>query len=307
MDSMAKKSGTLAEKLHLAPRRKYLFNAHSHSTVSDGQLSPREIADLAERQKMLFSITDHLRIDAYDAVQSDRLIPGVEVKVEEGGVDFLVYADTPTRLEEFFRHVVVPRNPGNTMYGPTRLRVHQLLGEAFDRNLHVVLPHFGTPEGLSALNENAQEEVAKYPVFVELNGRVGRAMNRQAKHFAREHHLPVIAAGDSHLKDQYTTTYTGLKLPAETPPTADAVFAAIRSRRVQFLLQHASWLDTLRTGTQSIGSMLARRDGLLSFLYNTLRNCLSRQGIHPNTAATSSAAPPGETPGRAGEGGGGGS
>ncbi|PIQ76096.1 hypothetical protein COU78_05865 [Candidatus Peregrinibacteria bacterium CG10_big_fil_rev_8_21_14_0_10_49_24] len=287
MNPMPPSLDTIAEKLHLQKKKKYRLNGHVHSTVSDGQLSPQEIVELADAQNMLFSITDHLRIDAYNVVDSSRIIPGVEVKVAEGGVDFLVHTDTREELETFFREVVVPANPGNTMYGPTRLQVHRLLGEAFDRKAHVVVPHYATAEGLSVLDTSAQEAVAKYPVFMEMNGRVGRAKNRQAKKFASTHNLPLIASGDSHLRSQYTDTHTTFKLQKASEPTADEVFAALRLRRVQFLLKHASWLDTIRTGVASAKSMMLQRDGLLYYLCNAARNSFGKRGIEDNRPTAS--------------------
>lgn len=273
---------SIAEKLHIQKKKKHKFNGHVHSTVSDGQLTPEEIAELAERENFLFSITDHLRICAYENLDSARIIPGMEVKVAEGGVDFLVHTDTRTELEEFFRHVIVPANPSNTMYGPTRLPVHRLLGEAFDRNAHVVIPHYATTEGLCVLNEQAQAEVAAYPVFVEMNGRVGKHRNRQAKRYAKTNNLPLIASGDSHLRDQYTDTHTSFKLPQNTQPTAEEIFAALRLRRVQFMLKHATWLDTIRTAAASAKSMVLKRDGLLYYLANTVRNSLGKRSVESN-------------------------
>ena len=278
---------TFAEKLHITRKKKHRLNGHVHSTVSDGQLTPEEIVELAERENLLFSITDHLRINAYDTVDSARIMPGVEVKVAEGGVDFLVHSNTREQLEEFFRQVIMPANPHYTMYGPTRLQVHQLLGEAFDRNMHVVVPHYATTEGLCVLNESAQNEVAQYPVFVEMNGRVGKYKNRQAKRYAKKNNLPLIASGDSHLKDQYTDTHTSFKLPQDTEPTADEIFAALQLRRVQFMLKHASWLDTIRTGASSAKNMITKRDGLLYYLYNAARNSIGKRHMESNGSTDS--------------------
>lgn len=64
-----------------------LIDLHTHTTVSDGSFSPKEIVELASQKDILyFSITDHDSIDALDQldeIPSDiKFITGVEISAE---------------------------------------------------------------------------------------------------------------------------------------------------------------------------------------------------------------------------------
>lgn len=249
---------------------KYRFNNHCHTSVSDGELSPKNIADLLKgHPSLVLSVTDHLRIGAYDTLgDHPQIVPGIEVKVSEGNVDFLIHTETPGELENFYREVIEPANPSKTMFGPIDMDAEHLLSEVEERGHTAVLAHYWAPEGLSALPPDRQRFLAKrFRPFVEYNGRMGRARNAEARRFARKLHLPMVAGADSHLHDQHTDTFTSVRLPEGTPPTMRNLFEEIRKRKVQFRLRNAGWVDTMRTVWKATKSVVQRFDGFNGLLH----------------------------------------
>lgn len=243
---------------------KYQFNNHAHTTVSDGELHPKQIEELLARHpSLVISITDHQRIGAYDILGNHpRVVPGIEVKVSEENIDFLIHTETPQELELFYKQVVEPANPYNTMMGAIDMDAETLLAHAKERNHIIVAPHYWAPEGLSALPPERQQQLAmEFKPFVEYNGRMGKYRNAEAKRFARHMRLPLIAGADSHLADQHTQTYTSVRLPEGVPPSASALFAEIRKRKVQFRIQNAGWIDTIRTLWKTAKTMTRTLDG----------------------------------------------
>ena len=77
------------------------YDLHSHSTVSDGSCTPKELIDLAEKAELAgISITDHDTIDAYTddllsyaKEKNIELIPGVEFSscYQDTGIHLLGY------------------------------------------------------------------------------------------------------------------------------------------------------------------------------------------------------------------------
>src|SRR3989338_1838452 len=202
--------------------RRYHFNAHAHSTCSDGALTPQEIdvlAHEARRKHFLIAITDHNTVRAHEDFSSPRIIPGVEVKTQEGGVDVLLYAERE-RLIEFFHAIVEPaldrRDP---IFGATHLKILNLVGLAHEAGMDIVIPHYSHNEGLAVLPPPLQCEVARFPIIVEMNALLSRSANAAAKQFAHHVRRPLIAAGDSHCRDQYLSSYTSLPLPLAVLPT----------------------------------------------------------------------------------------
>ena len=214
------------------PYRRHRVNFHAHSTYSDGSCTPREIDAIAKasrRKNALIGITDHNNVCAHEAFASPRIIPGVEVKVQEGGVDVLLYAERE-KLIAFFHDVVRPTlDPFDPLYGATRLKILELVGSAHEAGMKMVIPHYYHTEGLSVLAPSLQREVAKFPVAIELNALLSREANRKAKEFARAVHRPLIAAADSHRPDQYLAAYTSIPLRRDAPPTAENLFCSLHA------------------------------------------------------------------------------
>ena len=210
--------------------RRYRLNAHAHSTFSDGSCTPQEIAaiaDAARQKNMLVAITDHNTVRAHEEFASSRILPGVEVKVQEGGVDILLYAERK-RLLEFFRDMVEPAlDPSDPIYGATRCKILELVGSAYEAGMQMVIPHYHHTEGLSVLPSSLQREVAKFPVAIELNALLSRSANAAAKKFARDVRRPLIAAADSHRPDQYLAAHTSIPLRHDAPPTAENLFHSL--------------------------------------------------------------------------------
>lgn len=214
------------------PYQRHRVNFHAHSTHSDGSCTPREIdaiARAARQANAIVAITDHNTVRAHEEFVSPRILPGVEVKAEEGGVDILLYAER-AKLLAFFRDVVEPAlDPWDPVYGATRCKILELIGSAHEAGLEIVIPHYYHTEGLSVLSPSLQREVAKFPVAIELNALLSRSANAAASRFARDMRLPVVAAADSHRPDQYLAAYTSIPLRRSTPPTAEHLFRALRA------------------------------------------------------------------------------
>lgn len=251
--------------------RRYRLNAHAHSTYSDGALTPQEIEERTlekHHKNFLVAITDHNTVGAHVNFSSPRIVPGVEVKAKEGGVDVLLYTERE-RLLSFFQDVIEPAlDPSDPIYGATRLHVLQLVGIAHEAGLDIVIPHYSHLEGLSVLPVSLQREVVKFPVLIELNGLLSRSANAAAKDFAKSVQRPLIAAADSHRPDQYLSTYTSIPLPRDIPPTGARLFAAVRQHplRSRLRLRQTGLMSRLVTAWQVLQCV-----GPLSMLRQYLR------------------------------------
>ncbi|OGJ60177.1 hypothetical protein A2635_02270 [Candidatus Peribacteria bacterium RIFCSPHIGHO2_01_FULL_51_9] len=254
------------------------FNAHAHSTESDGELTIEEIDTIAKEWQMngkrrevngitggIIGVTDHNTVKAHENFVSPNIVPGIEVKVrrEDYGVDLLLY-HTREKLLAFCHDVIYPKlnsNPKAAIMGPTRLALFELLDAATDAGCAIVIPHYYHVEGISVLPKELQENIAKkYAPIVEFNGRLRRWWNHKAWLFAhatyhkpillpRRKSLPVIATGDSHLRGHFTSSYTKIPLPLHIDPTGPNLFRAIRryNRHCKRKLEDPSTADTVAT------------------------------------------------------------
>lgn len=263
-------SAPVFEKLF--PYRRYRVNFHAHSTYSDGSCTPQEIDAIAmasRRKNALIAITDHNTVRAHEEFASSRILPGVEVKAEEGGVDVLLYAER-AKLIAFFRDVIEPAlDPSDSIYGATHCKILELVGSAHEAGMEIVVPHYYHSEGLSILPVSLQREVAKFPVVIELNALLSRSANAAAKKFARAVHRPLIAAADSHRPDQYLAAYTSIPLRRDESPTIRNLFQSLRSHpcRCRKHLRRAGLCTRLATGWNVLCSA-----GILSILRQYFRS-----------------------------------
>lgn len=235
----------------------YKVNVHAHSNLSDGVLSPQEINDRAQEWGGIIAITDHNTAKAHEDLDAPNILPGIEVKVseEDEGIDILLY-HTREKLLAFCEEIIYPaydhRNP---IYAPTRLRLLSLLQQAQEAECEIIIPHYAHFEGLSELPRNVQREAARnFPLIIELNGRLGGTSNLKAKLFALRHKLPTIAAADSHLGSQYTSSFTTIPLPADIPPIARHLLQMLRqhSNLCSKHLEDPTFFDKLATGIQNL-------------------------------------------------------
>ena len=74
-------------------KRRALYDLHSHTTASDGELPPRELVRLAKREGLrALAITDHDTVEALAEAEAEarelgvELVPGVEVSASFGSV-----------------------------------------------------------------------------------------------------------------------------------------------------------------------------------------------------------------------------
>lgn len=256
----------------LFPYRRYRVNFHAHSTYSDGSCTPQAIdaiAEAAQRKNMLIAITDHNTVRSHEEFTSSRILPGVEVKVEEGGVDLLLYAERQ-KLLAFFHDVVEPAlDPSDPIYGATHCKILELVGSAHEAGMEIVIPHYSHLEGLSVLPMSLQREVAKFPVAIELNALLSRSANGLAKKFASSVHRPLIAAADSHRPDQYLAAYTSIPLRRDESPTIRNLFQSLRSHphRCRTHLQQAGLYTRFMTGWNVL-----RSAGIFSILRQYFRS-----------------------------------
>lgn len=237
----------------LFPYRRHRVNFHAHSTHSDGSCTPQEIDAIAEetrRKNFLIAITDHNTVRAHEEFTSPRILPGMEVKAQEGGVDILLYAER-AKLIAFFHDVIEPTlDPADPIYGATRCKILEIVGSAHEAGLQIVIPHYSHSEGLSMLPTSLQREVAKFPVALELNALLSRSANRAAKTFARAAQRPLVAAADSHRPDQYCAAYTSIPLRRDDAPTVENLFRALHAHpgRCRKHLRQAGLWTRLMTG-----------------------------------------------------------
>jgi len=75
-----------------------IFDLQVHSTVSDGKLLPKEVVELAKtRNVKVISLTDHDAVEGIDEAlrvgeeKEIKVIPGIEISVEEHGAHILGY------------------------------------------------------------------------------------------------------------------------------------------------------------------------------------------------------------------------
>lgn len=261
---------TQAPRLRRIPKdwNVWKFNAHSHSTESDGELTIKQIDDIAKEWGGIIGVTDHNTIAAHEKFESPNIVSGIEAKVrrEDYGIDLLLY-HSREKLITFCHEVIYPKrnpNPRAAITGPTRLALFELLDAATDAGCTIVIPHYYHVEGLSVLPKEIQETIAKkYSPIVEFNGRLRRWWNYKAWLFAhaayyknkkplllpRRKPLPVIATGDSHLRGHYTSSYTEVPLRPNVEPTASNLFEAIRryNRHCKRRLEDPSTADTVAT------------------------------------------------------------
>jgi hypothetical protein len=204
----------------------HAVNLHAHSTASDGRKTPRQIADFADSSKTYIAITDHNSVEAHRQVTSSHILAGVEVSAGRSGVDVLVYGERDELLAFFDERVAPHLDPQNPVFRPIDREPIDVIDDALQANLHVVLPHYAIPDGIGFLDDETQRRIARMPVIVELNGQLSARRNAKAAAFAAAFGLPLIAADDTHCGD-YARTVTYVPLPGIKPSTT-AFFAAIK-------------------------------------------------------------------------------
>lgn len=92
----------------------YLIDLHTHSTCSDGELSPQEIykhiKEISKNKKVIWSITDHDSVDAYDILEKSNIhdknvliISGCELSFNYQGTsrDMLAYSIDTKEMKQF--------------------------------------------------------------------------------------------------------------------------------------------------------------------------------------------------------------
>src|SRR5437016_4173069 len=117
-------------------------NLHVHSTVSDGDVTPEELAERAALHHLYIAITDHNTVDAHREMTSPHVLPGVEVTAGEAGVDVLLYGEREHLLAFFDDRIAPQLNSENPLYHPAAIEPLDLIGDATDAGLDVVVPHF---------------------------------------------------------------------------------------------------------------------------------------------------------------------
>lgn len=201
-------------------------NLHAHSTASDGQRTPQEIAAWAERTGTYIAITDHNSVDAHRTVDSPYVLSGVEVTAGKAAVDVLVYGERDALVSWFDARIAPHLNAKNPTMRPVDRDVVEIVEEALQLGLHVVVPHFAIPDGIGFLEAEDRNRIGLLPVIVELNGQISTKRNLRAAAFAAAYGRPLIAADDTHCGD-YGRTLTRVPLSANQTPTVTSFFAAI--------------------------------------------------------------------------------
>ncbi len=242
----------------LAGLRYQSVNLHSHSTASDGQKTPRQIEAFARERGIIVAITDHNTVAAHEEIDSPHILAGVEVRAGSAGIEVLVYGER-TALLHFFRDAVEPYlREENPCYAPIRRSIMDVMHDAYQCGLYVILPHYAAIAGIGMLEERDQRRIAQWPVFVELNGQLSAKRNAKARAFAEAMGLPIIAADDTHWGD-YSRTLTHILLPTDTAPTVKNLVHGVReyAHHCRLDIQEPTVQQSFRTARQiqrSIGS-----------------------------------------------------
>lgn len=202
-------------------------NMHAHSTASDGERTPHEIAERAEAADIYVAITDHNSVEAHRTFLSQRVLPGVEVTAGRAGVDVLVYGGREELIAWFDARIAPLLDARNPTMTPVALEVCEVVEDALAAGLQVVVPHLAIPDGIGFLGAEERDRIGRMPVFIELNGQLSPRRNAIAAAFARAYGLPLLAADDTHVGD-YGRTLTRVPLPEEAAVTADLLLSMLR-------------------------------------------------------------------------------
>jgi len=166
------------------------------------------------------------------------LVPGVEAAIE--GKHTLLLDMPYSRLRvRTFEHVRALKRDGGLVIAPH--------------------PFFPAPK---CLNGKLRENLDVFDA-IEFSHFYTRTLdfNRQAVEYARRMDLPLVGTSDCHRLWQLGTTYTIVDAAAKTVP---AVFAAIRSGRVQVVTAPLRPLDRLRDGLRQRHARFRERRGRLA-------------------------------------------
>lgn len=247
-------------------------NLHAHSTASDGQLAPEEIAAWAEQHDIYVGITDHNSVDAHRTLRSPRVLPGVEVTAGRAGVDVLVYGERKELISWFDARVAPLLDARHPHMTPIAREVSDVVEDALAAGLHVIIPHLAIPDGIGFLGAEERDRIGRLPVFIELNGQLSAKRNARAADFARGYDLPLIAADDTHVGD-YGRTLTYVPLSADKAVTVAAVLAAVRAMPAACSFKIRK--PTAREHARLVLNAL-RKVGIVTMIRNTASKTLYR-------------------------------
>lgn len=237
------------------------INLHAHSTASDGELDIEAIAALAERENLYVAVTDHNTTDAHRVFRHERILPGIEVTAEDAAVDVVFVGDDAESVVAFDVECVREYRDPASQFLPIRREMADVLADANRFGLRAIIPHYAHHDGISLLEEEKQEEILRHQVLIELNGQLSERRNDAARSLAERTGHPLVATDDSHCREQYARTLTGIALDPRYPVNASAIWKALRESRHSpvFKIRPPKPREILRTVRQ-----VARSIGLVT-------------------------------------------
>lgn len=127
----------------------FIADMHTHTLKSDGSSSLRMMIRKAKKEGIHLAITDHNDVPNYSSVDTDLVIPGIEIKTAEK-IDVLVYFDNIWKLEKFQKSYVEPRRS----YGyTTDITLIELLGVLSKIDCVVTMAHPMHPGSANILSK----------------------------------------------------------------------------------------------------------------------------------------------------------
>jgi predicted metal-dependent phosphoesterase TrpH len=205
------------------------IDLHCHTSASfDSLASPRAVVRAAAARGLThLAVTDHDRIDgalrARDAAPAElTVIVGEEIKTADGD------------LIGIFLHEAVP--PG--------LSASETIAAIRGQGGLVGIPHpFDRLRGFGRKSGAQVESIADLVDWVEsYNARViGGTANERAALFALDHHLPGLAASDSHTVMEVGVSYNSVRGDPATPEAMLAALSAVETNPARATFYVRAW------------------------------------------------------------------
>lgn len=289
--------------------RIFRIDPHGHTNHTDGILSPIDVLQVAEQERVIAGISDHNIITAIrtlmeeanrnattDELMRHHLIPGVEIQAREGA-ELLVYGNTPMHLDSFYRKEIEEPNLLNQwepIYEPIDMSIIDLVKHCRQWDMHIIVPHYGARHyGIGSLPHSVRKQLNyelrahSSHVCVERNPYVSRFANLKAITYAlsRRNRFPIIATSDNHNRDH--GSYTEVTLPPLNPDQyrSEQIFPAIHNQHPSWEKQHLERVPLLKAVRNTIA--LFRQGGWRNTKSMLLREVRHHMGLSASTISSS--------------------
>jgi len=179
-----------------------VYDIHIHSTFSDGNATPDQIAYWAKMHEIGISITDHNEIrGCLRALEADvcEVVPGIEVASQQG-LDVLAYFEKGEELERFYTECL-EGHKGINPSSFTDYDVYDLMKLCRDYGASVVLPHpfwYGRKNWTDELADREKSIIKLVDGIECCNSSLPKYLNRRALELAERLNKTYLGGSDSH-------------------------------------------------------------------------------------------------------------